>query len=134
MERSGTLNKERELVGIYLSAHPLDEFSVILENVCNTHMAQLSDLTPLQNHDLTLGGIVTGVREGYTKTGKPFGVAKVEDYSGTAEFAFFGNEWVEKKNFFAEGMFLFMHGKCQPRQWKQEEWEVKINNIELLSK
>ena len=127
------LNKERELVGIYLSAHPLDEFSVILENVCNTHMAQLSDLTPLQNHDLTLGGIVTGVRERYTKTGKPFGVAKVEDYSGTAEFAFFGNEWVEKKNFFAEGMFLFMHGKCQPRQWKQEEWEVKINNIELLS-
>jgi len=127
------LNKERELVGIYLSAHPLDEFSVILENVCNTHMAQLSDLTPLQNHDLTLGGIVTGVREGYTKTGKPFGVAKVEDYSGTAEFAFFGNEWVERKNFFAEGMFLFMHGKCQPRQWKQEEWEVKINNIELLS-
>lgn len=121
------------MVGIYLSAHPLDEFSVILENVCNTHMAQLSDLTPLQNHDLTLGGIVTGVREGYTKTGKPFGVAKVEDYSGTAEFAFFGNEWVEKKNFFAEGMFLFMHGKCQPRQWKQEEWEVKINNIELLS-
>ena len=126
------LNKERELVGIYLSAHPLDEFSVILENVCTTHMAQLSDLTPLHNHDLTLGGIVTGVREGYTKTGKPFGVAKVEDYSGTAEFAFFGNEWVEKKNFFAEGMFLFMHGKCQPRQWKQDEWEIKINNIELL--
>jgi len=126
------LNKERELVGIYLSAHPLDEFSVILENVCTTHMAQLSDLTPLHNHDLTLGGIVTGVREGYTKTGKPFGVAKVEDYSGTAEFAFFGNEWVEKKNFFAEGMFLFMHGKCQLRQWKQDEWEIKINNIELL--
>lgn len=88
------LNKERELVGIYLSAHPLDEFSVILENVCTTHMAQLSDLTPLHNHDLTLGGIVTGVREGYTKTGKPFGVAKVEDYSGTAEFAFLAmNGW-----------------------------------------
>ena len=126
------LNKERELVGIYLSAHPLDEYAVILENVCNVHMSELSDLTPLQNRDLTLGGIVTGVREGYTKTGKPYGVAKVEDYSGGAEFAFFGNEWVEKKNFFMEGMFLFMRGKCQPRQWKQEEWEVKINTIELL--
>ena len=126
------LNKERELVGIYLSAHPLDEFAVVLENVCNVHMAQLSDLTPLQNRDLVLGGIVTGVREGYTKNGKPYGVAKVEDYSGVAEFAFFGNEWVEKKNFFCEGMFLFMHGKCQPRQWKQDEWEVKINTIELL--
>ena len=126
------LNKERDLVGIYLSAHPLDEFAVILENVCNVHMAELTDLTPLQNHDLVLGGIVTGVREGYTKTGKPYGIAKVEDYSGTAEFAFFGNEWVEKKNFFMEGMFLFMKGKCQPKQWKQEEWEVKINSIELL--
>ena len=126
------LNKERELVGIYLSAHPLDEYAVILENVCNVHMSELSDLIPLQNRDLTLGGIVTGVREGYTKTGKPYGVAKVEDYSGGAEFAFFGNEWVEKKNFFMEGMFLFMRGKCQPRQWKQEEWEVKINTIELL--
>ena len=55
------LNKERELVGIYLSAHPLDEFAVVLENVCNVHMAQLNDLTPLQNRDLVLGGIVTGV-------------------------------------------------------------------------
>lgn len=127
------LNRERELVGIYLSAHPLDEFAVILENVCNTHMAELTDLTPLQNRDLLLGGIVTGVREGYTKTGKPYGIAKVEDYSGVAEFAFFGNEWVEKKNYFSEGMFLYMHGKCQQRQWKPGEWEVKINTIDLLS-
>ena len=126
------LNKERDLVGIYLSAHPRDEFAVILENVCNVHMAELTALHTLQHHDLVLGGIVTGVREGYTKTGKPYGIAKVEDYSGTAEFAFFGNEWVEKKNFFMEGMFLFMKGKCQPKQWKQEEWEVKINSIELL--
>ena len=55
-----------------------------------------------------------------------------EDYSGSAEFAFFGNEWVEKKNFFMTGMFLFMRGKCQPKQWRQEEWEVKISTIELL--
>ena len=127
------LNKERELVGIYLSAHPLDEYAVILDNVCNTHMAELANLTPLQNMDLTLGGIVTSVREGMTKNGKPYGIAKVEDYSGVAEFPFFGNEWIEKKNFFSEGMFLFMHGKCQPRQWKPDEWEVKINTIELLS-
>lgn len=83
------LNKERELVGIYLSAHPLDEYAVVLENVCNVHMEELSNLTPLQNRDLILGGIVTGVREGYTKSGKPYGIAKVEDYSGVAEFAFF---------------------------------------------
>ena len=127
------LNRERELVGIYLSAHPLDEYQIILENVCNVKMAELADLTPLQNRDLVMGGIVTGVREGYTKTGKPYGVAKLEDYSGSAEFIFFGNEWVEKKNFFNVGMFLYMRGKCQPKQWKQDEYEVKVNTIELLS-
>ncbi|MGL5956993.1 MAG: DNA polymerase III subunit alpha [Phocaeicola sp.] len=126
------LNKERELVGIYLSAHPLDEYAVILENVCSTRMAELSNLTPLQNRDLTIGGIVTGIREGYTKNGKPYGIAKLEDYSGSAEFALFGNDWLEKKNFFAEGMFLFIRAKCQPKQWRQDEWEVKIGRIELL--
>ena len=126
------LNKERDLVGIYLSAHPLDEYRIILENVCNVRMLELTDLTPLQNRDLVMGGIVTGFREGYTKTGKPYGIAKVEDYSGSAEFAFFGNEWVEKKNFFNVGMFLYMKGKCQPKQWRQDEYEVKVNSIELL--
>lgn len=126
------LNKERELVGIYLSAHPLDEFSVILENVCTARMIDLAELSPLQNKDLSLGGIVTGVRDGFTKNGKPYGVVRMEDYSGAAEFAFFGNEWVEKKMFFSEGMFLFMKGKCQPKQWKPDEWEVRINTVELL--
>ena len=126
------LNRERDLVGIYLSAHPLDEYRVILENVCSVRMVDLENLAPLQNCDLVMGGIVTAVREGYTKTGKPYGIAKVEDYSGAAEFAFFGNEWIEKKNFFSVGMFLYMKGKCQPKQWKQNELEVKVNSIELL--
>ena len=126
------LNKERELVGIYLSAHPLDEYAVILKHVCNVQMAELNNLTPLQNKDLIIGGIVTGVREGQTKKGNPFGIAKVEDYSGSSEFAFFGSDWVEKKSFFNVGMFLYMKGKCQPKQWRQDEYEVKINTIELL--
>lgn len=126
------LNKEKELVGIYLSAHPLDEYGVILEEICNTKMIELNHIDVLLNSELILGGIVTNVREGYTKTGKPYGVAKVEDYSGAAEFAFFGNEWVEKKNFFSEGMFLYMHGKVQPKQWKKDELEIKISHVELL--
>ena len=127
------LNRERELVGIYLSAHPLDEYKIILENVCNVDMLQLSDTNPLKNRDLIMGGIVTAVREGYTKNGKPYGVVKMEDYSGSYEFAFFGLDWVEKKSFFTIGMFLFMRGKCQPKQWKPDEYEVKVNSIELLA-
>jgi DNA polymerase-3 subunit alpha len=74
------LNREKELVGIYLSAHPLDEFSVILKKVCNVQMDELKDLTSLQNKDLTMGGIVISVRDTYTKKGNPCGFAKVEDY------------------------------------------------------
>ena len=127
------LNKERDLVGIYLSAHPLDEYIPILEKMCNAKMADLVDLTPLQSHDLILGGIVTAVKEGMTKKGSPYGRVKMEDFSGAAEFVFFGDDWVGKKNYFAEGMFLYLIGKCQPRKWQPDEWEVKINGVKLLS-
>ena len=127
------LNKERDLVGIYLSAHPLDEYIPILEKMCNAKMADLVDLTPLQNHDLILGGIVTAVKEGMTKKGSPYGRVKMEDFSGAAEFVFFGDDWVGKKNYFTEGMFLYLVGKCQPRKWQPDEWEVKINGVKLLS-
>ena len=126
------LNKERELVGIYLSAHPLDEFSVILENVCNTHMKELENKEALVGREITMGGIVTAVRRGFGKTGNPYGIAKIEDYSGSAELPFFGNDWVTWQGYLAEGTFLFIKARCQPRQWKQNELEVKITSIELL--
>ncbi len=126
------LNKEKELVGIYLSAHPLDEFSVVLEEVCNTRMADLADKAALLNQDLTMGGIVTAVREGYGKKGNPYGFVRIEDYSGSAEFPFFGNDWIEWRNYLVVGMFLFIRGKCQPRMWNPGELEFKVASIELL--
>lgn len=127
------LNKEKDLVGIYLSAHPLDEYSIVLEEVCKTHMVDLADKNALANQDLTLGGIVTNVREGYGKTGKPYGIVRMEDYSGSAELPFFGNDWIEWRNYLAVGMFLFIKAQCQPRQWKPDEYDIKVNSIELLT-
>ena len=127
------LDKERELVGIYLSAHPLDEYAVILEHVCTTHLDELNEqLTSLANRDITLGGIVTGLREGYTKKGNPFGIAKIEDYSGATELPLFGQDWIDWGRYMQQGCFLFIHAKVQPKQWRQDELEVKINKIELL--
>ena len=126
------LNKERDLVGIYLSAHPLDDYAIILENVCNTHMKDLEDKDNLVNKDLTLGGIVTNLREGRTKTDKPFGIAKIEDYSGSTEIPFWGNDWVTYQGYLNEGTFLFIKARCQPKQWRQDELEVKITSMELL--
>ena len=96
------LNKERELVGIYLSAHPLDEYAIVLDHVCNTHMAELEDKTALAGREITMGGIVTSVRRGISKNGNPYGIAKIEDYSGSAELPFFGNDWVTFQGFWVK--------------------------------
>lgn len=92
------LNKERELVGIYLSAHPLDEYSVILNNLCNTHIEEIgrgADMEQLsKREEITFGGIITAVNERFSqKTGKPFGFVTIEDFEGSGELALFGDDW-----------------------------------------
>lgn len=126
------LNRERELVGIYLSAHPLDEYSIVLEHVCNTRMAELEDKTALAGREITMGGIVTSVRRGISKNGNPYGIAKIEDYSGSAEIPFFGNDWVTYQGYLGEKTFLFIKARCQPKQWRPEELDIKITSMELL--
>ena len=126
------LNKERDLVGIYLSAHPLDEYAVVLEHVCNTHMAELENKEALVGREITMGGIVTSLRRGTSKNGNPYGIAKIEDYSGAAEIPFFGNDWVTYQGYLGERTFLYIKARCQPKQWRQNELELKITSIELL--
>ena len=126
------LNRERDLVGIYLSAHPLDEFSIVLEHVCNTRMADLEDKAALVGREITMGGIVTSVRRGVSKNGNPYGIAKIEDYSGSTEIPFWGNDWVTYQGYLNEGTFLYIKARCQAKQWRQDELEVKITSMELL--
>ena len=126
------LNKERDLVGIYLSAHPLDSYSVVLEHVCNTQMVELENKEALVGREITMGGMVTSVRRGISKNGNPYGIAKIEDYSGSAELPFWGNDWVTYQGYLGERTFLFIHAKVQPRQWRQNELELKITSMDLL--
>ena len=126
------LNKERDLVGIYLSAHPLDEFAIVLDHVCNTRMADLEDKAALAGREITMGGIVTSVRRGVSKNGNPYGIAKIEDYSGSTEIPFWGNDWVTYQGYLNEGTFLYIKARCQAKQWRQDELEVKITSMELL--
>ena len=126
------LNKEKELVGIYLSAHPLDEYRVILENVCNVGITQLEDRQALVNKDLIMGGVVTGVRETRTKTGKPCGFTRIEDFTGSSEIALFGEPWLKWANMMKEGNYLFIKAKCQPYKYAPERVDLVINSIELL--
>ena len=126
------LNKEKELVGIYLSAHPLDEYRIILTYICNTGAVELSDRESLQGREILLGGIVTDVREGMTKKGSPYGVMKIEDFTGNAEIAFFGNDYVEYNRYLRLGMYLLIRARVEEHRWKKGELDLKVNSIRLL--
>ena len=127
------LNRERELVGIYLSAHPLDEYAVILNEFCNTKAEEFANIDNIKNRKVTFGGIVSEPpRVGQTKKGNPYGIVKIEDFTGTAEFPFFGDDWIQKQYYFAQGTFLYITGSCKPKKWKPEELEFVIGDIQLL--
>ena len=128
------LNKERELVGIYLSAHPLDEYSIVLDYVCNTQLNQLEKKEELAKmEEVTVGGIVTAVRTGETKNGNPFGIVKMEDFAGNGEIPLFGTDWVTYRNFFVEGTSLFIRLKVEPHKYRPGIFNINIKSIELMS-
>jgi DNA polymerase-3 subunit alpha len=126
------LNRERELVGIYLSAHPLDEYRIVLEYVCNTKAAELNELDSLQGREIMLGGIVSEVREGLTKKGKPYGGIKIEDFTGSGEITLFGNDYVSYSNYFQAGLYLLIRGRVESHRWKDGDVELRISSISLL--
>ncbi|MCQ2223624.1 MAG: DNA polymerase III subunit alpha [Bacteroidaceae bacterium] len=127
------LNKERELVGIYLSAHPLDEFRILLEEICNLPMAQMSDLTPLRDHDVQFGGIITGIKTGLDKRGNPFGIVTMEDFSGSGDLRFFGDDWGKWRGYMQEGSTLFFNGRVEPRFRNSDFLSIRYNQVQYLS-
>ena len=129
------LNKERELVGIYLSAHPLDEYSIILDYVCNTKLNQLEEqkeeLSKME--EVTIGGIVTSVRTGESKNGSPYGIVKMEDFVGSGELPLFGTDWITYRNFFTEGSSLFIRIKVEPHRFRPGIFNINVKSVELMS-
>ena len=127
------LNKEKELVGIYLSAHPLDEFKIILDYVCNTRMIEFNNKEALLDREILAGGIVSGFREGTTKTGNPYGILKIEDYSGSAEVPLFGPNYLDYAKYGRNGMYLLINAKVVQRNRNQTNfYDIQINSIKLL--
>lgn len=127
------LNKERELVGIYLSAHPLDDYSVVLKSMCNTQCVELADKAELaKKQEIVFGGIVTGVRTGISKRDKPFGIVTIEDYSGSGELAFF-DDWHMWSAKFTEGTPLYIKAKYTTRFPNSTYYTFNVGTVEYMS-
>ena len=127
------LNRERELVGIYLSAHPLDEYRIILDNLCSAKCAELADISQLcTREEVTIGGIVTAIKSKFTKTGKPCGFVTIEDFDGSGEIALFGEEWGRWSGMFTEGATVYVTARCQQRFRDSKMYDLRIQKIEYL--
>ena len=127
------LNKERDLVGIYLSAHPLDEFSVILDQLCNTQCAELDDKTALaKKENIIFGGVVTAVRSRFSKNGSPCGFVTIEDFNGSGELALFGEEWGKWRSMFNEACTVYVTAKAVPRFRGSTVYDIRIGDVQYM--
>lgn len=128
-----TLNKEREVIGIYLSSHPLDNFSVIIRHYCHTSLGDLQDLSVMKNKDFTVAGMITSVQHLTTKTGKPYGRFTMEDYNSSHEFTLFSKKYETFRQYLYEGYYLLIRGRVQERPYNPNELECVINSMMQLA-
>jgi DNA polymerase III subunit alpha len=127
------LNKEKEVIGIYLSSHPLDDFKLEISTFTTATLADIQDLNEFVNRDVCVAGMVTETRNGVGKTGKPYGGFTLQDYTDSFRFMVFDKEYVAMSNFFQTGYYLLIRGRVQSRQYNNKEIEFRIKDIHLLS-
>jgi DNA polymerase-3 subunit alpha len=131
------LNNEKEVVGIFISGHPLDDFRVQIEAFCNGNVAMLSDLVPHHGRELIIPAIVADVEHRTTKNGKPFGILVIEDYTNSHKQFIFGDTYLKLRHMMVKDLFVAIRGKVQEGPYpdkitKQKPIEFVISQIDQL--
>jgi DNA polymerase-3 subunit alpha len=144
------LKYEKDVIGIYLTGHPLDNYKLELNKYCN---GKVSDLKLMQKArsaeggeeimnafadlrkkgEICIGGLMANVQHKTTKTGKPFGTFVLEDYNDSYEFALFGDDYIKFRNLLGEGFFVHIRGNIEEKFRQKDNWDLRINTISLLS-
>lgn len=143
------LKHEKDMIGIYLTGHPLDNYRFEMDFFCNQRVkhltlinkvkngeaseAEMDEFNKIKNREIVFGGLVANPQHRTTKTGKPFGSMMFEDYSDSYEIVLFGEEYVKYKQYLSEGYFLQLRGMISERFRQKDNWEFKITQVTLLS-
>lgn len=144
------LKYEKEVIGMYLTGHPLDNYKVELQRFCNTTISDLKLMQKARSGEggdeimtafaqlrkrgeLCVGGLVGNVQHKMTKTGKPFGTFVLEDYNESYEFALFGDDYVKFRNLMVDGYFLHLKGVVEEKFRQKDNWDMRILTMSLLS-
>ncbi len=144
------LKYEKDVIGIYLTGHPLDNYKMELERFCNANVGDLKNMQKARSGEggeeimgafndlrrkgeLKIGGLVSNVQHKMTKTGKPFGTFVLEDYKESYEFALFGDDYIKFRNLLVDGYFLHLKGMIEEKFRQKDNWDMKIMSMSLLS-
>jgi len=129
------LHYEKDVIGFYLSGHPLDDHRLAIKHLCNTQLPQLADLKAVQGRELCMAGIVTKAEHRIAKSGKQFGSFSLEDHNGKHDFMLFSEDYMKFKIYLEAGILLLVKGRAMERTWGRDEGqlEFKISSIDLLA-
>ncbi|WP_187261696.1 DNA polymerase III subunit alpha [Pontibacter beigongshangensis] len=123
------LRREKEVVGFYISGHPLDQFKLEIDSYCSCSLDKIAEY---KNRDINVAGMVSDVVIRTAKNGNPFALFSIEDYDSTMQMALFGEDYVKFSPYLKIGLYLFIRGKVQLRYRTEDQWELKPTNIQLL--
>ena len=131
------LAKEKEVVGIYISGHPLDDFKIEMNTFCNTTVAAFNSLDEFINRELYFGGVVTDVQHRVSKQGKGWALFTIEDYNDSYQFRIFGEDYLKFRHFLLKNNFVYVRVFVR-EGWTNRDTGVKgeprlqYNNFQLL--
>ncbi|MBC7487269.1 MAG: DNA polymerase III subunit alpha [Cytophagaceae bacterium] len=124
------LKREKEIVGFYISGHPLDLFRLEIDNFCTCSLEKVMDM---KDREVQIGGIVSAIKNGQAKNGNNYIIFSIEDYQGSLEIALFGKDHASFSNYIHPGQFLFIRGAVKNRFGQPDSWRFTPTYMELLS-
>lgn len=143
------LKYEKDVIGIYLTSHPLDNYKFEIKHFCHNRVRDLQlinkvkaseveeevllDFNRIKNKEVVIGGIVAAANHRIAKSGKPFGSFIIEDYSDSFEIMVFGEDYIKFKGYLQEGLFVQIRGLVQERFKQVGNWGFELKHIQLLS-
>jgi DNA polymerase-3 subunit alpha len=126
------LKKEKEVIGFYISGHPLDDFKFEIKQFCNCRIDELQNISELKGRDVSFAGIITDVSHRISKTGKPFGSFVIEDFYGSTSITLFGEDYGKLKAYLEPESLVYVKAKVQNKFHSPDDWELKPYNIQFL--
>ncbi len=127
------LSQEKDVTGMYISGHPLDNYKIHISSFCNTTVSDLKNPHALKNKELLFAGIITNAAHKYTKTGNPFGTFQIEDYTDTHQLILFAEDYLKYKHFFDSQHPVIIRAYVQVNRRNPGQLDVRVKSMNLLS-